>query len=172
MQLTAINIKTPDDNRPHIITHQTDNRSPIPTDNRSPIPPDNRSPLPPDNRPYTPQTDNRMHSLPPDTSPRPGRDHWQDRSPVRIEHEHMNNVVLQPINNMGTLRNGCTSAFGGNRENMLAKTDVAMANLLVRLDQVAAQCSAAQVHGGGTLMCEEKFQVLEQFQRILKIILF
>lgn len=51
-------------------------------------------------------------------------------------------------------RNGCST-----RENLLAKTDVAMANLLVRLDQVAAQCSAAQVRGGGTLMCEKKFQV-------------
>lgn len=34
-----------------------------------------------------------------------------------------------------------------------------MASLLVRLDQVAAQCNAAQVHGGGRLICEEKFQV-------------
>lgn len=54
-----------------------------------------------------------------------------------------------------TIRNGCTST----RENLLAKTDVAMANLLVRLDQVAAQCSVAQVHGGGRLISEEKFQV-------------
>lgn len=53
------------------------------------------------------------------------------------------------------IRNGCTS----NRENLLAKTDVAMASLLVRLDQVAAQCSAAQVHGGGRFISEEKFQV-------------
>lgn len=54
-----------------------------------------------------------------------------------------------------TIRNGCTAT----RDILLAKTDVAMASLLVRLDQVAAQCSAAQVHGGGRLISEEKFQV-------------
>lgn len=54
-----------------------------------------------------------------------------------------------------TVHNGCLST----RENLLAKTDVAMASLLVRLDQVAAQCSAAQIHGGGKLISEEKFQV-------------
>lgn len=53
------------------------------------------------------------------------------------------------------MQNGCLST----RENLLAKTDVAMASLLVRLDQVAAQCNAAQIHGGGRLICEEKFQV-------------
>ncbi|RZB39804.1 FERM and PDZ domain-containing protein 4, partial [Asbolus verrucosus] len=55
--------------------------------------------------------------------------------------------------NGSPLKNGCTST----REILLAKTDVAMASLLVRLDQVAAQCSAAQVHGGGRLISEEKF---------------
>lgn len=117
MQLTAVSIKTPDDNRPMLLV------------NRSPrmISPDNRQP--------------------PETPPR-----WQDKSPVRIEQEQSN------ILHANTLRNGCSSPFGGSRENMLAKTDVAMANLLVRLDQVAAQCSTAQMHGGGTLMCEEKFQ--------------
>ncbi|XP_072400466.1 uncharacterized protein [Diabrotica undecimpunctata] len=54
--------------------------------------------------------------------------------------------------------NGCTSS----RENLLQKTDIAMANLLVRLDQVAAQCTAAQVHGGGRLISEEKFQVAKE----------
>ncbi|KAI4458605.1 membrane associated guanylate kinase-related [Holotrichia oblita] len=54
-----------------------------------------------------------------------------------------------------SVRNGCMST----RENLLAKTDVAMASLLVRLDHIAAQCNAAQVHGGGKMMCEEKFQV-------------
>ncbi|XP_071050930.1 FERM and PDZ domain-containing protein 4 isoform X1 [Onthophagus taurus] len=53
------------------------------------------------------------------------------------------------------VKNGCVS----NRENLLSKTDVAMASLLVRLDQVAAQCNAAQIHGGGKYMCEEKFQI-------------
>lgn len=60
-------------------------------------------------------------------------------------------------NNGGSspIKNGCTSS----RENLLAKTDVAMASLLVRLDQVAVQCHAAQSHGGGRFMCEDKFQV-------------
>lgn len=58
-------------------------------------------------------------------------------------------------NGASPIRNGCIS----NRENLLAKTDIAMTSLLLRLDQVAAQCNAAQVHGGGRLMCEEKFQV-------------
>lgn len=61
------------------------------------------------------------------------------------------------------IKNGCTSS----RENLLAKTDVAMASLLVRLDQVAAQCNAAQNHGGGRLMCEDKFQV-SSFNSILQ----
>ncbi|XP_057666349.1 FERM and PDZ domain-containing protein 4 [Diorhabda carinulata] len=54
--------------------------------------------------------------------------------------------------------NGCTS----NRENLLQKTDTAMGNLLIRLDQVAAQCTAAQLHGGGKLISEEKFQVAKE----------
>lgn len=63
---------------------------------------------------------------------------------------------LQRSGNNSCVKNGCTST----RENLLAKTDIAMASLLVRLDQVAVQCNAAQVHGGGNLMCEEKFQVI------------
>ncbi|XP_060646092.1 uncharacterized protein LOC132784471 [Drosophila nasuta] len=43
-------------------------------------------------------------------------------------------------------------------EALLAKTDVAMAGLLIKLDQVAAQCSAAQSAGGGASIDEEKFQ--------------
>jgi len=43
-------------------------------------------------------------------------------------------------------------------EALLAKTDVAMTGLLIKLDQVAAQCSAAQSAGGGTSIDEEKFQ--------------
>lgn len=67
-------------------------------------------------------------------------------------------------NGSSPIKNGCTS----NRENLLAKTDVAMASLLVRLDQVAAQCNAAQIHGGGRFMCEDKFQV----SYFLQILLF
>ncbi|XP_037956584.1 uncharacterized protein LOC119686158 [Teleopsis dalmanni] len=43
-------------------------------------------------------------------------------------------------------------------EALLAKTDVAMAGLLVKLDQVAAQCTAAQSAGGGASIDEDKFQ--------------
>lgn len=43
-------------------------------------------------------------------------------------------------------------------EVLLAKTDVAMAGLLVKLDQIAAQCAAAQSAGGGTSIDEDKFQ--------------
>ncbi|XP_037711772.1 uncharacterized protein LOC119548545 isoform X1 [Drosophila subpulchrella] len=43
-------------------------------------------------------------------------------------------------------------------EALLGKTDVAMAGLLIKLDQVAAQCSVAQAAGGGTSIDEEKFQ--------------
>lgn len=64
-------------------------------------------------------------------------------------------LTAVPIASPDSPQNGCTST----RELLLAKTDVAMASLLVRLDQVAAQCSAAQVHGGGRLISEEKFQV-------------
>lgn len=45
-----------------------------------------------------------------------------------------------------------------NVDSLMAKTDVAMAGLLVKLDQIAAQCSVAQSAGGGTSIDEEKFQ--------------
>lgn len=45
-----------------------------------------------------------------------------------------------------------------NVESLLAKTDLAMAGLLVRLDQIAGQCSAAQTAGGGVLIDENRFQ--------------
>uniref|UniRef100_A0A182FAA0 FERM domain-containing protein n=2 Tax=Anopheles albimanus TaxID=7167 RepID=A0A182FAA0_ANOAL len=45
-----------------------------------------------------------------------------------------------------------------NVDTLMAKTDVAMAGLLVKLDQVAAACSAAQTAGGGASIDEAKFQ--------------
>lgn len=45
-----------------------------------------------------------------------------------------------------------------NVESLMAKTDLAMAGLLMKLDQIAAQCTAAQSAGGGTSIDEEKFQ--------------
>ncbi|XP_025834004.1 uncharacterized protein LOC108738555 isoform X2 [Agrilus planipennis] len=53
------------------------------------------------------------------------------------------------------VQNGCTSTNGS----LLNKTDVAMTSLLDRINQIANQCNAAQVHGGGKMMCEDKFQV-------------
>lgn len=46
-----------------------------------------------------------------------------------------------------------------NVEALLTKTDVAMAGLLVKLDQVAAQCSVAQSAGGGISIDETKFEM-------------
>ena len=43
-------------------------------------------------------------------------------------------------------------------DTLLAKTDVAMAGLLLKLDQVASMCTVAQQAGGGTDIDEEKFQ--------------
>lgn len=45
-----------------------------------------------------------------------------------------------------------------NVDSLMAKTDIAMAGLLMKLDQIAAQCQAAQSAGGGTSIDEEKFQ--------------
>ncbi|XP_053679719.1 uncharacterized protein LOC128730669 [Anopheles nili] len=45
-----------------------------------------------------------------------------------------------------------------NVDTLMAKTDVAMAGLLVKLDQVAAACSAAQTAGGGAAIDEDRFQ--------------
>ncbi|CAG9865501.1 unnamed protein product [Phyllotreta striolata] len=62
------------------------------------------------------------------------------------------------IENCSQKRNGCTS----NREDLLQKTDVAMANLLARLNQVTEQCTTAQQHGGGRLIDEDKFQAAKE----------
>lgn len=45
-----------------------------------------------------------------------------------------------------------------NVESLMAKTDLAMAGLLMKLDQIAAQCTAAQSAGGGASIDEDKFQ--------------
>lgn len=45
-----------------------------------------------------------------------------------------------------------------NVESLMAKTDLAMAGLLLKLDQIAAQCQAAQSAGGGASIDEQKFQ--------------
>lgn len=46
------------------------------------------------------------------------------------------------------------------RDELLSRSDDALAVLLVRLDQLAAQCDRAQSQGGGHHINEEKFQVL------------
>ncbi|KAL9871565.1 uncharacterized protein ACN427_014589 isoform 1-T6 [Glossina fuscipes fuscipes] len=80
----------------------------------------------------------------------------QNASPVKPV---TNNLTGLPANitNTGTkliIKNGHVI----DAEQLLVKTDVAMAGLLVKLDQVAAQCTAAQAAGGGTSIDEEKFQ--------------
>lgn len=45
-----------------------------------------------------------------------------------------------------------------NVQSLMAKTDVAMCGLLMKLDQIAAQCTAAQAAGGGASIDENKFQ--------------
>lgn len=82
----------------------------------------------------------------------------QTISPMAIQHQHQM-VTQQSHSNGGTPTPG--SPRNGqivNIESLLAKTDVAMAGLLVKLDQIAAQCSAAQTAGGGVLIDEDKFQ--------------
>ncbi|KAG5889216.1 hypothetical protein JTB14_018639 [Gonioctena quinquepunctata] len=106
---------------------------PVPLDSPDcPKPPENHSPRSPSHNTAEPSFVNERLNSQPKTSPQ---------------------------SNGGTLiRNGCTS----NRENLLQKTDFAMANLLARLDQVAAQCAASQMHGGGRFISEEKFQVAKE----------
>lgn len=87
------------------------------------------------------------------------RSHSESTLPRNIRFRDMQPVLQQRSANSSPAHarppNGCCTS---NREHLLAKTDVAMASLLVRLDQVATQCTAAQEHGGGRMMCEEKFQ--------------
>lgn len=45
------------------------------------------------------------------------------------------------------------------REDLLSRSDDALGILLVRLDQLAAECDRAQFQGGGHQINEEKFQV-------------
>lgn len=49
-----------------------------------------------------------------------------------------------------------------NVEALLSKTDVAMAGLLVKLDQVAAMLSVAQSAGGGVNIDESKFEMARE----------
>lgn len=98
----------------------------------------------------------------PPLHPKPSIDMFKDRTlpkntRFREHPEVLNKFECSPV------RNGCSSS----RENLLAKTDVAMSSLLLRQDQVAVQCNMAQVHGGGRLMCEDKFQVNKNFNFLL-----
>lgn len=87
-------------------------------------------------------------------------------SPVHQQHRIISNNGVNSANGSPAHRAGVGVGPNGvclsNREHLLAKTDVAMSSLLVRLDQVATQCTAAQEHGGGRLMCEEKFQTAKE----------
>lgn len=93
----------------------------------------------------------------PTDSPKTQNDPSLNRPSISYQYEPRSPRLLPEVGhrNGSGVRNGCNST----RENLLSKTDVAMGSLLVRLDQVAVQCTAAQVHGGGKFISEEKFQV-------------
>lgn len=69
----------------------------------------------------------------------------------------MSRKLSQPSTSM--CLTAATSPMVVDIDTLMCKTDVAMAGLLVRLDQIAAQCSAAQAAGGGVLIDEDKFQM-------------
>ncbi|XP_054081674.1 uncharacterized protein LOC105208444 isoform X1 [Zeugodacus cucurbitae] len=66
----------------------------------------------------------------------------------------LNSVISQKFGEKYIIKNGHVI----DSEALLNKTDIAMSGLLVKLDQVAAQCSAAQLAGGGANIDEDKFQ--------------
>lgn len=66
----------------------------------------------------------------------------------------LNSVISQKFGEKYIIKNGHVI----DSEALLTKTDIAMAGLLVKLDQVAAKCSAAQLAGGGANIDEDKFQ--------------
>lgn len=63
-----------------------------------------------------------------------------------------------PINMNGSPQFETRNGHVINVQSLMIKTEVAMAGLLVKLDQIAAQCSAAQAAGGGVDINETKFQ--------------
>lgn len=63
-----------------------------------------------------------------------------------------------PINLNGSPHFESRNGHVINVQSLMTKTEVAMAGLLVKLDQIAAQCSQAQAAGGGADINEEKFQ--------------
>lgn len=77
-------------------------------------------------------------------------------SPILQQQQHGSPNAAMPIITGGKLiiKNGHVI----DAEALLLKTDVAMAGLLIKLDQVAAQCTAAQAAGGGSSIDEDKFQ--------------
>lgn len=75
-------------------------------------------------------------------------------------------TLASPLFHQGSFIEGVTFTPPGsprncqivNIEALLAKTDIAMTGLLMRLDQIAGQCSQAQAAGGGVLIDEKLFQ--------------
>lgn len=65
-------------------------------------------------------------------------------------------ILPSPFLHQVSNNDGVTNVV--NIEALLAKTDVAMTGLLMRLDQIAGQCSAAQTAGGGVHIDEQRFQ--------------
>lgn len=101
---------------------------------------DHQRPPPPYPLLYSPQMTRKMHNA----------------SPILQQQQHGSPNAAMPIITGGKLiiKNGHVI----DAEALLLKTDVAMAGLLIKLDQVAAQCTAAQAAGGGSSIDEDKFQ--------------
>ncbi|KAJ8932466.1 hypothetical protein NQ318_000126, partial [Aromia moschata] len=74
-------------------------------------------------------------------------------APRSVEGNHRESESLQ-VNRGSQVKNGCTS----NREHPAGQDGRGDGQLAGQTGQVAAQCSAAQVHGGGRFISEEKFQ--------------
>ncbi|XP_023290911.2 uncharacterized protein LOC111674523 isoform X1 [Lucilia cuprina] len=100
---------------------------------------DQRYPLPPYPLLSSPQMQRKIHNT----------------SPINQSHISLNSPRgFNNTSNKLIIKNGHII----DPEALLVKTDVAMAGLLVKLDQVAAQCTAAQSAGGGSSIDEDKFQ--------------
>ena len=79
-------------------------------------------------------------------------------APMTLNHNNNNNSSAVNLN-LATSQPPIINGGGEvNVDALLAKTDVAMAGLLVKLDQVAAMCSVAQSAGGGVNIDDGKFE--------------
>ncbi|XP_055375517.1 uncharacterized protein LOC129608184 [Condylostylus longicornis] len=76
----------------------------------------------------------------------------------KLQSNENNNLCASGVTEQYQTSTITRNGYVVNGEALLAKTDIAMAGLLVRLDHVAAQCTAAQSAGGGANIDEQKFE--------------